>query len=135
MNRRHQGAPPPVGCRGRIAWPPAYRWLHEYALAKPDAVLEHKASWNALLYRLHGKIFALLLRNAGGTLLNLKCDPYLSLDFRARYPHVLPGWHMNKLHWNSLDLTGRTPEDVCRELVDISYGLVRQGLPKGLRDG
>lgn len=119
----------------KISWPPKYRWLHEYALAKPDAVLEYKETWDALLYRLHAKIFALLLRNRTGTLLNLKCDPYLSLDFRARYPNVLPGWHMNKLHWNSLLLKGNTPEDVCRELVDISYALVRQGLPKKFREG
>jgi Uncharacterized protein conserved in bacteria len=117
----------------RISWPQRYRWLHEYALSKPDAVPEYKESWDAILYRLHGKIFALLLRNKTGTLLNLKCEPYLSLDYRDRYPHVLPGWHMNKLHWISLSLKGVTPEDVCRELVDISYDLVRQGLPKKLR--
>lgn len=117
----------------RISWPPRYRWLHEYALAKPLAVLERKESWDALLYRLHGKIFALLLRNRTGTLLNLKCDPYLALDYRTRYPSVLPGWHMNKLHWISLSLAGTTPEDVCKELVDISYELVWQGLPKKIR--
>ena len=118
----------------KISWPPKYRWLHDYLLTKPDAVLEHKESWDALLYRLHGKIFALLLRNKTGTLLNLKCEPYLSLDFRGRYPGVLPGWHMNKLHWISLSLKERTPEDVCMELVDISYGLVWQKLPKKLRE-
>ena len=117
-----------------IAWPARYLWLHEYALAKPDADLEYKESWDALLYRLHGKIFALLLRNASlGTLLNLKCDPYLSLGFRDRYPAVIPGWHMNKLHWLSLVLAGKTPEDVCRELVDISYDLVWEGLPGKIR--
>lgn len=116
-----------------ISWPPKYRWLHDYALAKPDADLEHKKTWNALLYHLHGKIFALLLRNRTDTLLNIKCDPYLSLDFRARYPNVQPGWHMNKLHWISLVLKGNIPEDVCKELVDISYDLVRLGLPKRLR--
>ncbi len=119
-----------------VSWPPKYRWLHDYARAKPHAVLEWKKSWDALLYRLHGRIFALLLRNtAGETLLNLKCDPYLSLDFRGRYPAVLPGWHMNKLHWISLDLQGATPENVCRELVDISYDLVWAGLPQTLRGG
>ncbi|CAK7006300.1 MAG: putative protein YjbR [Desulfovibrio sp.] len=121
--------------RDAIAWPGKYRWLHEYALAKPHAVLEHKKTWDALLYRLHGKIFALLLRNKeDGTLLNLKCDPYLSLMFRERYPFVLPGWHMNKLHWISLRLAGRAPETVCKELVDISYNLVHASLPRYLRE-
>lgn len=121
---------------GRIAWPRAYRWLHQYALAKPGAVLEYKESWDAVLYRLFGKIFALLLRSKDyGVLLNLKCDPYMSLAFRERYRTVMPGWHMNKLHWVSLSLEGRTPEDACKKLVDISYDLVRAKLPKALRDG
>jgi predicted DNA-binding protein (MmcQ/YjbR family) len=114
----------------RTTWPPNYLWLHEYALTKPGAVADFKESWDALRYFVHGKIFALLVRNRTGSLLNLKCDPYLSLDFRVRYPTVLPGWHMNKLHWISLSLMGHTPKDVCRELVDISYDLVWKGLPK-----
>lgn len=120
--------------KSRIAWPPRYRWLHEYALAKPEAELEYKEAWDAMLYRVYGKIFALLLRSpAHGTLLNLKCDPYLSLGFREHYETVLPGWHMNKLHWISLMLDKKTPEPACRELVDISYDLVWQGLPVKLR--
>ena len=116
------------------AWPTKYLWLHEYALAKPHAVADYKESWDALRYFVYGKIFALLVRNSTGTLLNLKCDPYLSLDFRARYPTVLPGWHMNKLHWISLSLMGDTPASVCRELVDISHDLVWMGLPKRVRE-
>ncbi|SBW02854.1 conserved hypothetical protein [uncultured delta proteobacterium] len=119
-----------------IAWPRPYLWLHDYARAKPEAEVEHRESWDAILYRLHGKIFALLVRNkVDGVLLNLKCDPYLSLLFRERYATVMPGWHMNKLHWISLSLRGRTPEAVCKELVDISYDLVRAGLPASLRNG
>lgn len=119
----------------RIKWPIGYEWLHDYTLAKPETVLEYKESWNALLYRLHGKIFALLLHSrAHGILLNLKCEPYLSLYFRERYETVIPGWHMNKLHWISLFLAGSTPEDVCRELVDISYDLVKAGLPGRLKN-
>jgi len=118
----------------RTTWPPKYLWLHEYALTKPDAVADYKESWDALRYFVHGKMFALLVRNKGATLLNLKCDPYLSLDFRERYPTVLPGWHMNKLHWISLSLMHHTPENVCRELMDISYELVWRGLPKRIRE-
>ena len=119
-----------------IVWPRGYRWLHEYALSKPEADVEHRESWDAILYRVYGKIFALLVRNAAdGLLLNLKCDPYLALSFRERYTTVLPGWHMNKLHWVSLSLKGKTPETVCRELVDISYALVWAGLPKKITGG
>ncbi len=120
----------------RTTWPPRYRWLQEYLRMKPDAVEDYKESWDAWRYFVHGKIFALLVRNSDmGTLLNLKCDPYLSLDFRERHAAVLPGWHMNKLHWISLSLRGHTPENLCRELADISYDLVWKGLPKRIREG
>ena len=119
----------------RTTWPPQYLWLHEYILAKPNAVADYKESWDAWRYWVHGKLFALLLRNKTSTLLNLKCDPYLSLGFRETYATVLPGWHMNKLHWVSLSLMmGYTPENVCRELVDISHELVWQSLPKRIRE-
>ncbi len=118
----------------RTTWPAKYRWLHEYALTKQDAVADYKESWDAWRYFVHGKIFALLVRNKDETLFNLKCDPYLSLEYRGRYPTVLPGWHMNKLHWISLSLQGKTPETVCKELVDISYGLVWKGLPKYIKE-
>lgn len=118
----------------RIAWPERYKWLHEYLSAKPDAVFEYQATWDANLYRLNGKIFALLLRSKDlGTLLNLKCEPYLALDYRSRYETVIPGWHMNKLHWISLVLRKQTPEDICRELVDLSYDLVWESLPVKIR--
>lgn len=117
----------------RISWPTQYHWLHEYALEKPFAIFEYKKTWDACLYRLYGKIFALLLRNGTATLLNLKCDPYLSMDFRARYPSVLPGWHMNKLHWISLSLKDNPPENLCKELMDISYELVWEGMPKKIK--
>lgn len=114
----------------RVSWPPKYRWLHDYALTKPDAVAEYKESWNAMRYFVHGKIFAMLLQNRVETLLNLKCEPYLSLAYREQYATILPGWHMNKLHWISLSFRQPTPEDVCKELVDISYDLVRKKTPR-----
>ena len=115
----------------RISWPSRYQWMHEYALSMPGAELEFKPSWDALLYRLHGKIFLLLLRNKTlGKMANLKCDPYLSLALQGEYASIIPGWHMNKLHWVSLVLKGYTPEGLCRQLVRESYSLVREALPR-----
>jgi len=119
----------------RIAWPKRYLWLRDYTLAKPDTEQEYKESWDALLYRIHGKIFALLLHSRDyGMLLNLKNDPYLSLVYRERHATILPGWHMNKVHWISLSLYGHTPKETCRELVTISYDLVWQNLPKWVKN-
>ena len=121
--------------KGRFTGCRKHPWLPEYLLARPGCVMEYKPTWDATLCRLGGKIFALYLRDGKGTpMLNLKCDPYLALDYRDAFPGVLPGWHMNKLHWNSLLLEGDTPDEIVRELVDISYGLVRAALPKKVRE-
>ena len=117
------------------ALPARYAWVDAYMLAKPLAIKEYKVAWEAVLYRVCGKIFGLLCQdNAGRLILNLKCDPYLCLYYRAEYPHVAPGWHMNKLHWNSLYLAGDTPDVAFKEMLDISYRLVCAGLPKKTRE-
>lgn len=118
----------------KIQWPAKHEWMHEYLLAKPGAELERKESWNALLYRVHGKIFAFLLYHSNGELLvNVKCDPFISIEFRESCPDVRPGWHMNKLHWLSMHLDGEVPRELAEELLDISYDLVVTGLPRKLR--
>lgn len=117
-----------------INWPDRHAWMHDYLMRKPGAVFERKESWNALLYRLHGKIFALLLYHTSGEpLVNVKCDPFISIEFRDACPDVRPGWHMNKLHWLSLHLDGAVPRPLAEELADISYDLVFSGLPARLR--
>lgn len=117
-----------------ISWPDRHAWMHDYLMQKPGAVFERKESWNALLYRLHGKIFALLLRHSSGeTLVNVKCDPFISIEFREACPHVRPGWHMNKLHWLSMHLDGKIPREMSEDLISISYELVRSALPGRLQ--
>lgn len=109
----------------------SYGWLEDYCLSKPWAVREHKESWNAVLYRVGGRIFGLKFKdNKGKPIINLKCDPFLSMHYRDAYRHVTSGYHMNKLHWVSVYLRGNTPDGVVRELVDMSYGLVFDGLPR-----
>lgn len=121
--------------KGNLTTCPRYPWLEEYLSGKPSCLREYKATWDATLYRLHGKIFALYLLDGKSTpMLNLKCEPYLALDYRGAFPGVIPGWHMNKLHWNSVLLKGSTPDDIVRELIDISYDLVRSSLPRKLRE-
>lgn len=117
-----------------IDWPARHAWMHDYLMRKPGTLFERKESWNALLYRLHGKIFAMLLYHSNGEMLvNLKCDPFVSIAFREACPDVRPGWHMNKLHWLSLHLDGQVPRDMAEELMDISYDLIFAALPARLR--
>jgi predicted DNA-binding protein (MmcQ/YjbR family) len=71
------------------------------------------------------RIFALFLKHGGQELLNLKCEPFTALLRRNAFPSVIPGYHMNKVHWNSVILDGTVPEDTVREMIDDSYILTR----------
>ena len=65
----------------------------------------------------------------------MKCDPERSLDLRDRYEGIIPGYHMNKKHWNTLILDQTLPENLIRELIDHSYDLVFASLTKKVREG
>ena len=87
-----------------------------------------------LVYKVLGKMFATLgLEGAVGRM-NLKCDPERSLELRDEHEAVLPGYHMNKKHWNTVVLDGSIPSDLLRELVDHSYDLVIKGMTQKERD-
>lgn len=85
-----------------------------------------------LVLRVGGKIFALinLERNAS---VNLKCDPERALDLREHYEAILPGYHMNKKHWNTILLEGNLPDSLVKEMIDHSYALVLASLPGKVR--
>ena len=85
------------------------------------------------MFKVKGKMFALLGLDEVPTRVNLKCDPDLALDLRDRYEQVEPGYHMNKKHWNTVVLDGVIPEREVRKMIDHSYELVVQSLPKAKR--
>ncbi len=92
--------------------------------------------FDTLVLRVAGKMFLLTSVSADPVRLNLKCDPGRALELRERYPeHVLPGYHMNKRHWNTLILDGTLPARLIEELIDHSYELVLAGLPRRTREG
>lgn len=80
-----------------------------------------------------GKVFALLSLEEDPWL-NLKCDPERAVDLRERYEDITPGYHMNKKHWNTIKLEGSLPDNLVEELIEHSYQLIYQSLPKKLRD-
>lgn len=87
-----------------------------------------------LALRVGGKIFALVALDETPIRMNLKCPPERSPELRAAHPHaILPGYHMNKLHWNTLVLDGTLPPALVRELLEVSYSLVRASLTKKQR--
>jgi len=86
-----------------------------------------------LVVKVGGKIFALINLDNNPSV-NLKCDPERSIDLRERYDAIIPGYHMNKSHWNTLILDGSLPDRLIAELINHSYDLVLASLPKKTQD-
>ncbi len=82
-----------------------------------------------IVYKVAGKMFALLSPEDAPPRVNLKCDPERALELRDRYEAILPGYHMNKRHWNTVLLDGTLPAGLVREMIDHSFDLVVSGLP------
>jgi predicted DNA-binding protein (MmcQ/YjbR family) len=104
--------------------------FREYCLAKPGAIEETPFGPDVLVFKVGGKMFALAALDEVPTTANLKCDPDLALDLRDRYEQVRPGYHMNKKHWNTVEIESGIPDAELRMMIDHSYDLVIKGLPK-----
>jgi predicted DNA-binding protein (MmcQ/YjbR family) len=90
---------------------------------------------DTLVYKVGGKMFALTSPDEFPARVNLKCDPERALALRDEFEAIIPGYHMNKRHWNTLVLDGSLPSKLVRELIDHSYELVVKSLPKGTLKG
>lgn len=85
------------------------------------------------VFKVGGRMFALVSLEGDPGTVNLKCDPGLALELRSRYQAVRPGYHQDKRHWNTVDLDGSIDDDELREMIDHSYGLVVHGLSRAQR--
>lgn len=110
-----------------------FETLQTYLLSKPAAGEEFPFDDETLVLKVGGKMFALLGINNDPLRMNLKCDPDKAEILRELYPAILPGYHMNKRHWNTLVLDGSLTDADIFAMIDESYVLVVQGLPKTRR--
>ncbi|MFC2125030.1 MmcQ/YjbR family DNA-binding protein [Bacteroidota bacterium] len=108
----------------------AYR---EYCLSKPAVSEEFPFDETTLVFKVAGKMFALTDVDSFKSI-NLKCDPDLALRLREEYPAVKPGFHMNKKHWNSVDMDQTVPDQTIFDWINHSYDLVYSGLPAKIRE-
>jgi predicted DNA-binding protein (MmcQ/YjbR family) len=104
--------------------------FREYCLNKPGASEEIPFGPDVLVFKVARKMFALAALDELPTTVNLKCDPDLALDLRDRYEQVRPGYHMNKKHWNTVEIEGGIPDAELRKMIDHSYELVIKRLPR-----
>jgi len=104
--------------------------LLDHCLSKPDVEETFPFGPDVLVLKAKGKIFLLISLNSYPVQFNAKCDPERAILLREEYASIIPGYHMNKKHWNTIILDGTIPSSLILELVDHSYDLVSRSTGK-----
>jgi len=108
--------------------------LREYCLSKKAVTEDFPFGETTLVFRVEGKIFLLVALDASPLQFNAKCDPEKAIELREAYDAIQPGYHMNKKHWNTVIIDGSVSTSLLKEMIDDSYKLIVQSLPKKTRD-
>ena len=111
-----------------------HKQVETYLLSFPNTKLDYPFGKEVAVYKIYpvegepsqGKMFALVAEGKEPVQISLKCDPNLAETLRQQYETVLPGYHLNKKHWNTIVLTGQLPWDEVQALIRHSYDLVKQ---------
>ena len=103
-------------------------------LAKPGSAEDYPFGDEVAVFKVAGRMFALMSLGPPPGSVSLKCDPNLAAGLRARYPAITPGYHLNKRHWNTVALDGSVPDEELLDLIDHSYDLVVAGLTTAERN-
>jgi predicted DNA-binding protein (MmcQ/YjbR family) len=101
-----------------------HKIVEEYVLSMPNTRLDYPFGEGVAVYKVGDKMFALVAEKSSPVNLSLKCDPKLSTLLREKYESVMPGYHLNKKHWNTLLLTGQLSWEEVKDLIRLSYNLV-----------
>lgn len=104
--------------------------LRDYCLSKPFVEEGFPFGPETLVFKVNSKLFLLTSLDTSPLQFNVKCDPSLAEELREQFPCVLPGYHMNKKHWNTIIVDGSVSNNQLREWIDHSYELVQKGKRK-----
>jgi predicted DNA-binding protein (MmcQ/YjbR family) len=108
--------------------------LATHLMRYPETSEEQPFGPDVDVYKVSGKIFAIVSPDNDPPAISLKCDPLVALELREEYDAVTPGYHLNKDHWNTVVLNGSVPDKEVRKMIAHSYEQVVQGLPKVIRE-
>lgn len=108
--------------------------IRSYCISKKGVTEEFPFNDTALVFKVAGKMFALLDLSEDNRGLTLKCEPGLALELRERYADVTPAYHFSKKHWNGINLAGNIGDRNIKEWIDHSYSLVFNSLPVSKRN-
>lgn len=99
-----------------------YEWIDEYCLAKKGVEKDYKPEWQATRYMVRKKMFAMQGGDKEGKpIITIKLEPMFGTLLRQQYKDIVPGYYMNKEHWNSLYLDGDVPDEIVKDMLDKSY--------------
>lgn len=104
-----------------------HKAIEELITALPNVVLDYPFGESVAVYKIgdtNGKMFALIQEGSRPVRLSLKCDPQLAEILREKYETVLPGYHLNKKHWNTIICSGQVPLKELKDLIRHAYELV-----------
>lgn len=108
--------------------------IRQYCLSKKGTTESFPFDEHTLVFKVMGKMFALIALERLPSQINLKCNPERAIELRESYDGVIiPGYHMSKIHWNTV-FVEQLPPDFIMELIDHSYGLVVERLPKKIKE-
>jgi len=102
----------------------SHKKVEEYILTMPNAKLDYPFGENTAVYKAKDKMFALISEKSDPLRISLKCDPLLAETLREKYESVMPGYHLNKKHWNTIVLSGQLTWEEVQGLIKHSYDLV-----------
>src|SRR6478752_9981186 len=103
--------------------------LRDHCLALPGSAETYPFGPETSVFKVSGKIFAISRLKERPLRVSLKCEPLLAEQLREAHPAVLPGYHLNKRHWNTVIIDGSLPDDAVRDMIEDSYDLVVSKLP------
>ena len=99
--------------------------IHEFAMSLGEVEQTQPFGPDNIVYKINNKMFLLIATDESPLKFNVKCNPELALELREQYSSVLPGYHMNKKHWNTIVIDGNIPTIKLKEFIQHSFELVR----------
>ena len=113
----------------------SYEWKDSFLLSLPGVCKDFKTEWNWTRYMVGGKLFCAVCHDerGGEVFITMKLEPLRGEFLRGQYADILPGYYMNKVHWNSVGAEGSVPQELLRDMLEESYRLVAGGLAKKTR--
>lgn len=109
-------------------------WMDAYFMSRKGTRKDYQPEWHATRYFLSDKMYAMVGGDKfGEPIVTMKCDPVFAEMLRLQYPGIVPGYYMNKKHWNSTYLSSDTPDEVVRDMIDTAHRLVFESLTAAVR--